>query len=50
LKEALDSKDPERIARARQLFWDSEGNWQSLCKPHHDSAKQAEERRGFVAS
>ena len=24
------------------LFWDSE-NWQSLCKPHHDSWKQAQE-------
>lgn len=29
------------------LFWDSEKNWQSLCKPHHDSAKQAEEAHGF---
>ena len=25
------------------LFWDT-GNWQSLCKRCHDSAKQAEER------
>lgn len=25
------------------LFWDSD-NWQPLCKRHHDSAKQAEER------
>lgn len=27
------------------LFWDT-SNWQSLCKPCHDSVKQAEERRG----
>jgi 5-methylcytosine-specific restriction protein A len=27
------------------LFWD-ETNIQTLCKPHHDSAKQAAERRG----
>ncbi|KTR02057.1 hypothetical protein NS365_22510, partial [Aureimonas ureilytica] len=26
------------------LFWDQK-NWQPLCKPHHDGAKQAEERR-----
>jgi 5-methylcytosine-specific restriction endonuclease McrA len=25
------------------LFWDT-SNWQPLCKAHHDSAKQAEER------
>lgn len=29
------------------LFWDSANNWQSLCKPHHDSAKQAEDARGY---
>jgi len=28
------------------LFWD-EKNWQSLCKPHHDSTKQKEESRGI---
>lgn len=28
------------------LFWDK-ANWQSLCKPHHDSAKQAEEAHGY---
>jgi 5-methylcytosine-specific restriction endonuclease McrA len=28
------------------LFWNS-GNLTGLCKPHHDAAKQAEERRGF---
>lgn len=28
----------------QQLFWDVEGNWQSLCKPHHDRDKQREER------
>jgi 5-methylcytosine-specific restriction protein A len=25
------------------LFWDK-NNWQSLCKPHHDSHKQKQER------
>ena len=28
-----------------RLFWDI-GNWQSLCKRHHDSDKQRIERRG----
>lgn len=28
------------------LFWD-EGNWQGLCKHHHDSAKQRQEKRGY---
>lgn len=27
-------------------FWDSENNWQSLCKPHHD-AKTARDDGGF---
>lgn len=27
-----------------RLFWDC-SNWQSLCKDHHDSTKQREERR-----
>nr|WP_244485255.1 HNH endonuclease signature motif containing protein [Pseudolabrys sp. Root1462] len=31
----------------QKLFWDIEGNWQPLCKFHHDSAKQAEEGRGY---
>lgn len=44
LKEAMDSGDEARIARARALFWDSAGNWQSLCGPCHNSVKQAEER------
>jgi 5-methylcytosine-specific restriction endonuclease McrA len=26
-----------------QKFWDPD-NWQSLCQPHHDSAKQRQER------
>lgn len=29
------------------LFWD-QGNWQSLCKPCHDSVKQAEEASARV--
>jgi 5-methylcytosine-specific restriction endonuclease McrA len=31
----------------QKLFWDSANNWQSLCKDHHDAAKQAEERHGY---
>ncbi|MFG1452780.1 HNH endonuclease signature motif containing protein [Xanthobacter sp. V2C-8] len=30
------------------LFWDA-GNWQPLCKPHHDGAKQREEARGHAS-
>lgn len=26
------------------LFWDSQNNWQPLCKPHHDRDKQRFER------
>jgi 5-methylcytosine-specific restriction protein A len=40
----VDHKVPHRGDQT--LFWD-EGNWQALCRPHHDSAKQAEETRGF---
>jgi len=29
------------------LFWDK-ANWQSLCKPHHDSRKQREEKAGHA--
>jgi 5-methylcytosine-specific restriction endonuclease McrA len=29
-----------------KLFWDP-NNWQSLCKPCHDGAKQQEERLGY---
>lgn len=46
LKQAIDSGDPARIAAARMLFWDSAGNWQPLCKPHHDR-KTAAEDGGF---
>jgi 5-methylcytosine-specific restriction enzyme A len=28
------------------LFWD-ENNWQPLCKHHHDSVKQQQEKRGY---
>jgi len=28
------------------LFWN--GKLQSLCKPHHDSTKQAQERAGYM--
>lgn len=40
---ALASGDVDAIAAARARFWDR-NNWQSLCKAHHDSAKQAQER------
>lgn len=46
LKEAIDSGDEARIARAKALFWDSENNWQSMCKLCHDGVKQAEEKAG----
>lgn len=29
-----------------ELFWDA-GNLQCICKPCHDSAKQAEDKRGW---
>jgi 5-methylcytosine-specific restriction protein A len=28
------------------LFWDSKGNWQSLCPTHHNAAKQKQEHTG----
>ena len=31
----------------QELFWD-ESNWQPLCKPCHDSVKQAEEAAGLA--
>lgn len=31
----------------KDLFWD-QANWQSLCKPCHDSVKQAEEAAGLA--
>lgn len=37
----VDHKIPHR--GDQQLFW-NEGNWQSLCKPHHDSTRQAEDK------
>lgn len=36
LKAAMDSGDATAIAKAKALFWDSDGNWQPLCKTHHD--------------
>jgi 5-methylcytosine-specific restriction protein A len=46
LKEAIDSGDEQRIARARALFWDSENNWASLCAACHNTTAQACERAG----
>ena len=39
----VDHKIPHR--GNQQLFWD-ESNWQSLCKPCHDSVKKTEESAG----
>lgn len=47
LGEAKLSGDSERIAAAWKLFWDR-ANWQSLCKPCHDSVKQRLEKSGRV--
>ena len=46
LRDALDSKDPDRIREARRLFWDRK-NWQGLCDDHHNVTKQRIERRGY---
>ncbi|HGN1703986.1 TPA: HNH endonuclease, partial [Proteus mirabilis] len=45
LKEALESGDKERIAKAQALFWDK-NNFQSLCELHHNSTKQRIEKSG----
>ena len=31
-----------------ELFWDSEKNWQALCKTDHDAAKAELERTGRI--
>lgn len=41
----VDHKIPHRGDQA--LFWDQD-NWASLCKVHHDGAKQREERTGIA--
>lgn len=41
----VDHKTPHRGDEV--LFWD-ETNWQSMCQPHHDSAKQAVEKGSTV--
>ena len=41
----VDHKQPHR--GDMRLFWDS-SNWQGLCKVHHDSTKQRQERSGVV--
>lgn len=45
LKAAILSGNKAAIAKAQRLFWD-QGNWQALCKVHHDSTKQRAEKRG----
>lgn len=47
LNEALESGNAGRIKAAQALFWDRK-NWQSLCKPCHDSHKQRLEKSGRV--
>ncbi|VVM59464.1 HNH endonuclease [Pseudomonas fluorescens] len=41
----VDHKAPHR--GDQDLFWDA-SNWQPLCKPCHDSVKQAEEAAGLA--
>ncbi|MDN7144082.1 HNH endonuclease [Pseudomonas sp. JQ170] len=41
----VDHKIPHR--GDQDLFW-NQSNWQSLCKPCHDSVKQAEEAGGLI--
>jgi 5-methylcytosine-specific restriction endonuclease McrA len=41
----VDHKRPHKGDEA--LFFDP-NNLQSLCKPHHDGAKQAQEKRGYA--
>lgn len=43
--EVVDHIQPHRGDHAR--FYDLD-NLQSLCRPHHDATKQAEERGGYV--
>lgn len=43
--EAIASGSADQIRSAQALFWDR-GNWQPLCKPCHDGAKQSFERTG----
>lgn len=47
LGDAKLSGDSSLIAGAWKLFWDR-ANWQSLCKPCHDSTKQRMEKSGHV--
>jgi 5-methylcytosine-specific restriction protein A len=46
LKDAMDSGDKHRIARARYLFWDADNNWASLCGSCHNTVAQSCERNG----
>lgn len=45
LKDAMDSGDEARIAKARELFWDS-ANWGALCAHCHNTVAQSCERTG----
>lgn len=47
LEEARKSGSVEAIALAETMFW-HRGNWQPLCKTHHDGAKAKQEARGYV--
>lgn len=42
----VNHKVPHRGDQA--LFWDSENNWEPLCKRHHDSDAQMAEKSGRV--
>lgn len=47
LFDAIESKDQQRIEKARQLFWNP-NNHQALCKPCHDSYKKTLELTGIT--
>ncbi len=46
LATVVDHIEPHRCDKAK--FWDR-ANWQPLCKPCHDGAKQRLERSGTIA-
>lgn len=46
LFEAKTSGDPQRIAKANQLFWDS-SNWQAMAKVCHDKKTAADHQAAY---
>ncbi|WP_246694784.1 HNH endonuclease signature motif containing protein [Methylobacterium sp. WL6] len=41
----VDHIEPHRGDQAK--FWDTAGNWQGLCQPHHDQTKRQIECHGY---